>query len=428
MRSLTRGTRATTIATTATGVAGQASLLITGIIAARLLGVEDRGNLALLYLLVIVTSQLASLGLPLAVTYEIASDLSRTRAVTRVAGRLCAWQILVGTVLNAALVLLLLEDPTTDVRIAGAISVLNCGATIVLQFSLAILQGLRRFTPFNVFRVVPQLGYAILATGAVLASADTVTAVTIAWTTATLLGALGAAIAAIHQLRILPANGEPSAVPTPRRLLSFGARGLLGSSSPVETFRVDQALVGLALSPAALGLYVTAISLTNLPKFLAQSLGMVAYPQVAAQPSARLARTAMWRFVAVSVVVCGVATLALALLVPWVLPLFFGEEFRPAIPLAEILLLGAAFVSVRRVMSDCARGIGLPGAGSAAEVVSWFVLAPALIAASTIGVEAVAWAVVASSVVSLVALLWLVLRKSNRSTHAAALDQPNVIS
>lgn len=408
-----RGTRAATVVTTGTGIAGQASLLITGIIAARLLGVEDRGNLALLYLLVIVTSQIVALGVPLAVTFELASGASTAPGVVRVSFRLCSFQVAAGTLLNAGLLLLLLENPSVDVKVAAAISVLNCGATIVLQYSLAVLQGLRRFTPFNAFRVLPQVGYALLAAVAVIISANSVTAITIAWTSATVVAALGSFVTmrrVVHGLPPGPSEeGEPSA-PQPGRLLSFGARALLGSSSPVETFRVDQAIVGLVLSPVALGLYVTAVSLTNLPKFLAQSLGMVAFPQVAAQSDQRRARRLMWRFVMVGFAVSGVATVALELAVPWLLPFFFGDEFRDAIPLAQILLAGALLVSVRRLLSDCARGIGMPGAGSSAEIISWIVLAPALVAASSIGVEAVAWAVVAASVASLIALVALVLR------------------
>lgn len=414
-----RGTRAATVATAGTGLAGQASLLITGIIAARLLGVEDRGNLALLYLLVIVTSQIVALGVPLAVTFEIASGAATARRVVPVSRGLCAWQVVIGTLLNIGLLVLLLEDPSTDVRVAATVSVLNCGATIVLQYSLAVLQGLRRFAPFNAFRVVPQIGYALLAGVAVVISADSVTAITVAWTSATLVAALGSLIAMRRVLQTLPAT-QPSdpAAPPRARLLSFGARSLLGSSSPVETFRVDQAIVGLVLSPVALGLYVTAISLTNLPKFLAQSLGMVAYPQVATQTDARLARRSMWRFVAVGAATCGAATVALELAVPWLLPFFFGDEFREAIPLAQILLAGALLVSIRRLLSDCARGIGMPGAGSSAEIVSWVVLAPALVAASTVGVEAVAWAVVASSAVSLGALVVLVLDRTRAANGA----------
>ena len=64
--------------------------------------------------------------------------------------------------------------------------------------------------------------------------------------------------------------------------MSFGLRSLFGSSSPFETFRLDQLLVGLVLTPVALGYYVVALAFTNLTRFLGQSIGMVTYPRIAA--------------------------------------------------------------------------------------------------------------------------------------------------
>ena len=48
----------------------------------------------------------------------------------------------------------------------------------------------------------------------------------------------------------------------------------------METFRLDQAVVGLFLTPAALGLYVVGLAFANLPRFIAQSVGYIAYPRI----------------------------------------------------------------------------------------------------------------------------------------------------
>ncbi len=66
-------------------------------------------------------------------------------------------------------------------------------------------------------------------------------------------------------------------------MLSFGVRGMLGASSPIEYYRLDQAVVGLFLAPVALGIYTVALAFTNLPRFVSTSVGMVAYPHVAAE-------------------------------------------------------------------------------------------------------------------------------------------------
>jgi hypothetical protein len=70
-----------------------------------------------------------------------------------------------------------------------------------------------------------------------------------------------------------------------------------------------------------------------------------------------------------------------------------------------VLLIGGLFIGMRRVLSDGARGIGRPGAGTMAEVVSWLVLVPALAVALPFGILGVAWALTASAATSVAALL-----------------------
>ena len=70
-----------------TGLVGQAFLIVSGVLAARILGVEDRGYLALLVLFPAVLAQIGSLGLPLAATFELSRDRSRWAEVIRRATR-----------------------------------------------------------------------------------------------------------------------------------------------------------------------------------------------------------------------------------------------------------------------------------------------------------------------------------------------------
>ena len=66
-----------------TGLGGQAVLIISGILAARILGVEGRGYLALLIIFPVVLCQLGGLGLPQAVTYYTARNRKHADFVYR---------------------------------------------------------------------------------------------------------------------------------------------------------------------------------------------------------------------------------------------------------------------------------------------------------------------------------------------------------
>jgi Na+-driven multidrug efflux pump len=190
-------------------------------------------------------------------------------------------------------------------------------------------------------------------------------------------------------------------------MVRFGLKGLLGWVSPIEGLRVDQQIVGVGLSSTALGLYVVAQSLTNLPRFAAQSIGMVGYPTISGQASAHEAQRSMWQFFWISVALCGALTALLELASGPLIRFFYGDEFESAIALARILLVSALLLGVRRCLADGARGLGRPTIGTVAEASMWVVLAPLVpVLATGYGVNGVA---VALAIASGVALLVLVL-------------------
>ena len=65
-------------------IAAQALTLTSGVIAARALGVDGRGQLALLWLLPLILTQLGGIGLPQATTYFVARDSHNTTGIVRI--------------------------------------------------------------------------------------------------------------------------------------------------------------------------------------------------------------------------------------------------------------------------------------------------------------------------------------------------------
>jgi O-antigen/teichoic acid export membrane protein len=397
-----------TIGSVATGVWSQALLVLSGVISARTLGVEDRGRLALLALFPIVLAQLGAMGVPLAVTFRVASGRATARAAVRTVRSLALGQA--GLVVVAHLALLeLLAFPGQPGRMemAGFITLAWTPAALLQMYAQALLQGQERFRAFNVLRVLPGMLASLLIGVIALAGEASLASLAAAWTAAYVIGA-----AASIAVGLRGASGSRGEAVEPRgAFVAFGLRGLLGSSSPLETFRLDQAVVGLVISQAALGIYVVAVAFTNLPRFIAQSIGMVAYPRVAAEADEAAARRSLWTFAAVATAAASAVAGALALAAGWIVPLFFGSAFGAAVTPCRILLVASVFFSARRVLSDGARGIGSPGLGTVAEVVTWIILVPAvLVMAPLWGVNGVAAALslaaAAGAVFLVAALVW----------------------
>jgi O-antigen/teichoic acid export membrane protein len=283
------------------------------------------------------------------------------------------------TLIHAIVVSLLIAGKPDRFVVAALISIGSVPASYALEYGLAILQGIMRFRMFNLLRVLPTVVYAVLLVVCLLLSSEYLTVIFAASLVST---AAAGALALVHARAALSATDHGGDPPTTRRqLLRFGLGSYLGYVSPVESFRLDQLYVGAIFSPAILGTYVVAIAFTNLSRGIGQSIGLIAAPHVASLTDPAHQRRATWRFFLLATAVCGGVTLVLVVTVTWLTPLLFGRAFEDAGTLAQILVVGAFFLAIRRTLTDGARGCGLPALGSYAEVAAavWFVPAALLL-------------------------------------------------
>lgn len=386
-----------------TGVIGQATLLVSGVLAARMLGPELRGHLALFILVPVALTFIGTIGLPLAGTYYLAYAPGRDRSVIRLLLRAALVQTTALLIIHSLVLFALYRGADDNVQFAAILSLAAVPGTVALQFGQAILQGRRLFKAFNLCRLLPSALYSVAVITAFATNSHDLALLTLCWSGAYLIAGiltLGSAV------RSLPPVNPSVEAPDLREMVPFGLRAFVGSASPVEMFSVDQAVVGLFVSPAALGVYVVANAFTNLPRFLAQSIGLVAYPTVAATVGRTSRLATLWRFFWVTVFLCTGTVVALELLVSTLVPFFYGPDFEDAVPLARTLLLAAVFLGGRRVLADGARGAGQPLLGTLAEATSWLgllVLLPVLV--PLFGANGVAVAVVLSSAISFVFLI-----------------------
>ena len=406
--------------------ASQAAIAISGVLAARLLGPENRGYLALLVLLPTILILVGDLGVPAAIPYFLAKTKGSERTFL---GSLRIPAALQAIGLFAAHVVVLsvfLIGKPNNVRLAAVMTifVLPCGLT--LEYALSTLQGLHRFTAFSLLRISPVVVYAGGIVTLATLHLSALWSIALVWSGSYLITSIAAIVTAAWSIPSV-ISSEPS--PRIMTILTFGVRGLLGSVSPVETFRLDQALVGLALSPASLGLYAVAVSFSNLPRFIGQSLGMVLYPHVARQATAAQAWKSLWRFFLLSLGTAVVVVVAVESVLNVILPLLFGAEFTGAISVTRILIVAGLFLGLRRVLADGARGAGYPGAGTVAELVAWAVLIPALWALTTrLGLIGVATAFAAAAGSGMLFLVGYLLQKTvvaarvgTASAHSSAI-------
>jgi len=396
-------------------VAGQGLLVVTGVIVARALGPTDRGYLALLFLLPAVLQQVGTVGLPLATTYFISRDPGEERRIWRLVTTPGLVQALLLTLVQAAALWFLVHDESDEVQLAALVSLPVLAGALADMYGKAIVQGQRRYAAFNLLRNATVVLYMVALVGLVAVGNADLVSVSIAWVAANVVaGTVTIAVARRNPMLADEQSGRTTRVD----MFRFGLRGWFGSLSPVTAFRLDQAVVGLFLAPEKLGLYVAALAFTNLPTFIARGVAMISLPQVA-RPGRHGGEVRS--FFVLSMVLTGAVVVVLELTAGWLVPLFFGDDFRAAVPITRILLVSSFFYGARRVLTDAVSGAGRPGLGSLAELSSWIVLVPLLIVFTPLwGLEGVAVALTASSAASLGVFLVLLRRWRPGGGPAAA--------
>lgn len=417
-------TRRATMASLMSGGTGQVVLIITGVLAARILGVNGRGSLAILTVFAALVAQVGGLGLPQAATYYI----SKTKAAWPILQRLRPLMIGQAVFLSAIhliLVLVYVQGAPGELKIAAFYTLFATPGNLARAYGQGILLGQGRYRLFNAIRLLPLVSYAILLVLLFIADRGSLPTVAAVWSTSNFLtGALVLLLAfwgAEHNI----SQYKEQKLPSRASMTVFGLKGLFGWSSPLDSFRIDHLIAGLMLSSSALGLYVVGQAFTNIPKFISQSIGMIAYPTISGKEDLKGIKKTIWRFVlasgALNIFIVGVLWLAM----PFLVRLFFGEEFMASVPLARILILGALMLSFRRIIVECARGMGRPEISTYAELsmYPWLLVSiPFLII--PFGITGMAFSVALGQVLSLLVSIFFVVRNLFTPDNVTIVERP----
>ena len=357
---------AASAASVGAGLAGQLVLLVSGPLVARMLGVDGRGLLAALTLWPLLVVVIGSIGVPLAVTFELSRRPDFRAAILGAMRDLGVAQAVVLTPVAAAAVLAWSHRQGDTLTAAACVSALAVPGLLGQQYALSVLQGDGRLGAFNVTRLLPSVFWAGGAVALFATGSGSLLALVLIWTAAQL-------VSAVVSLGVAARGSSMRGRTSPSfrgELVRFGLRGHLGAASPIQTLRLDQVALALLLPPSALGLYAVATSLSNLPAFVGESVGKVAYPLVAAA-STDDAPGLVLRFVGGTTALNAIGSTVLILAMPWLVPLFFGTEFAAATPVAQVLVVGTALLATRRVLVEGLRGLGRPDVSTIAEVAVW---------------------------------------------------------
>ena len=386
----------------------QLANLASGLLAARLLLPEGRGALAVAILWPSTLAYLMLFGLNDAVLFFSANRQERPERVFA-AG---LWLGLIGALIAmaagfVAVIPFAYRDYPPETRVLATWLLLIIPLHILGLVFQEMLRGHQRMGAWNLLRVAQGVGYVGFILVALWLDAGTVEGFGIAY----MLAHVPPLAAALLLCLGAGWGGWRLAASAVRRVLRYGARIHLGSVVNMLNGRIDQMLVAGTLSAAAMGLYVVAVTLSQVTATLANSVSMAAWPRAAAADENERPEV-IGLYLRLTLALMIGTTVVLYLAAPLVVRLLFGSAFGDATPVVRVLLLGAIPIAVREffVLTFKAYDRALAiSKGELATLVANVALLAALI--PPFGLIGAASAYVAVRWLSTLYLAWLVHRE-----------------
>lgn len=384
------------------GVLLQLMTAVTGVISARLLGVEGRGEVALVAAVAALFAQLTFGGsLPTAIAQAIAGSSTTARDGLRpFRRRLLFWGTVCSVVAGSYLAAVGRQySPHLLTAMAVTAGVLTA-QTMLVKILIGCLQGEGNIGRLMTAALLPQvlLTVGLAAVWILQRHAGTIEVLIVL--------VVGNVVAIIFVLPLLkPARPQSNPALEWTDLRRITARNYVSSIGPIDGLGLDRNIVGAVMGTTSLGLYAVASAVANLSSIAGSALGAILLAKVAA---ARAAGRSDARTVVGWLVLSAAATafivLSVEVALPEIIRYAFGSAFSPALTPARWLVLADGLLGFRRAIIAVLQARELGHRASLIEIVI------AVAAVAGIAVEAYAKDLVGvAQVLALAGLLSCVL-------------------
>lgn len=382
--------------------------LASGLLAARLLGPQGRGELAAIQSWPMLFAAIALLGMPEAVIYyssrcqvRAADYLGTARVIALIAG---VGFLASGWVLMPAL----LRSQARSTIWFAQVYLLMIPLYALIELPRNALRAVGAWGAWNALRLVHMGLWLAVVVGA--------------WITSRLAtpGALACLFLGMQVLFAVPHSvvvshyipGSYTWAPRFRgSLFKFGIPTMLTILPQTLNLRLDQLLMASFLGPQPLGYYVVAVAWAGASSPVYYSIGAVFFPHMSAMHEPRNHHRFLRVYSSRVLLLVSSTTMLLLAVTPMAIRLLFGPEFRPSIPAALILTIASGFSGLNLLLSAGLQGFGKPKSilkaellGLAVTSVSLVVLLPAL------GIVGAAISSILSYSISMISLILSILQ------------------
>ena len=343
--------------------------VLTGILSARLLGPQGRGELAAIQLWPTLLLLLSELGMSDALVYYSAREpragLGYLATAVIMALATC---VPVMVIAYAAMPLFLATQSWAVISAArGYLFLLPVNALFGLSYH--ILRGRGDFSAWNAARLIaPIVWLIVLLLGWGLGKHDP------RFYAFSYLSLFAMSLMLVLGLVVKRIEGSfrPD-VAKVRRLLGYGLACLLSGIPRLISSRLGQVMIAASLPAEMLGLYVASVAWSMMVNPLVSSISTTVSPRVASEGDRDRQCQIFAQASRATVLVSVLVTPGTIVCTPLILPVLFGRSFASAVPIACVLLGGAAIANINDTLGQGLRGFGFPSWAARAESVGAFV-------------------------------------------------------
>jgi O-antigen/teichoic acid export membrane protein len=335
--------------------------VVTGVLAARLLGPEGRGYLAALCLWPMTIVFLVSMGINQAIVYFLGQKtwtLSEIWTASTIVGLA---QSAVAICVGLVAIPFALHHYSHDVQTLCFAVLLASPAIILGGFPANILQGHLDLISFNLIQLAAPSAYAAGMVFLAVTHRGSLSQVVI-WRVLSYVFAFAIGYALLLRRTPLRFTWNPRAC---LGLLRFGGKTELGNISNYINRSFDQLILSLFVPAHDLGLYAVAVTVSLAVNFFPQAAGVVALAAGSANPAEAAAVIGRSFRASLIWLLCGCAALFVA--APFLIVGLFGHAFSGSVLACRILLPGAVAIGLNQVLYDGARAMGDPALSSYSE-------------------------------------------------------------
>ncbi|MBI1802219.1 MAG: polysaccharide biosynthesis C-terminal domain-containing protein [Chloroflexi bacterium] len=329
---------------------------ISGVLLARALEAQGRGELAAIVLWPSLILSSGGLGIPSTTAYF--ASQARWPAGT-VYGTFLWVAVAQSLVLMAAgwiVIPIALQSHDAGIIALSHWYLLTIPLSLAGGISHGALQGTSQLGKYNLARSLSPVVYFLGIAALWLAGALSVEAATTLLLTIGFISAAGSVWLVIWQsdTRLRWNSGLA------REIFGYGFKTQLANTTQWLNLRLDQLILSVFLPAQSLGYYAVAVTLSQILSPLGSSMAILTLPAVARQTTAEagLLRLRLSLRRGLSLLIAGGIVLVIAL--PWLTPLLVGGSYLPAIGAAQVLVLGAILLGFNDISTEGLRGLGRP--------------------------------------------------------------------